>query len=318
MQYIVVDLEWNQPTSYDSSVYKRVGSKLIFEMIQIGAVKLDEQLNLLDERSILIRPQEYVRVHPRIRRMTGLGAEELADAPTFQEAMAQFLDWCGEDAVLLTWGCDDISVWQQNMDYWQVKETLPPFYDLQRFFSDIRQIKERKSLQSAMELLDIQTEEERAFHNALHDAYYTALVFRATGQADKVFDYGQRPKQLIHARPKAGKTEAFPTAEAAMASDLALSPICPVCGKPAALDGAYIPQSADKWIALAKCPKHGAMIVRLRLRADEDAWQMHVKLSRASAMDVAYLHTKQLQLQNRRDTDAPVRATALEEERHGR
>lgn len=318
MHYIVVDLEWNQPTSFDSSVYRRVGNRLIFEMIQIGAVKLDDRLQLVDEKSILIRPQEYVRIHPRIRRMTGLGAEELADALIFQDAMADFLSWCGEDAVLLTWGCDDISVWQQNLDYWKMPVQMPPFYDLQRFFSDIRQIKERKSLQGAMELLDIQQEAERSFHNALHDAYYTARVFQQVGQAEKVFAYGQHPKQLIHPRPKAGKVEAFPSVEAAMASNLAGSPACPVCGKPAALDGAYIPQGAGKWIALAKCPKHGTMIVRLRLHADDEAWQMHVRLSRASALDIAYLHTKQLQLQNRKETDAPVRCSALEEDRHGR
>ena len=44
MQYIVLDLEWNQPISYHSPAYKSVGGKLLFEMIQIGAVKVDEQL----------------------------------------------------------------------------------------------------------------------------------------------------------------------------------------------------------------------------------------------------------------------------------
>ena len=43
MQYIIIDLEWNQPLSYQSRVYREVGDKLIFEMIQVGAVKLDEE-----------------------------------------------------------------------------------------------------------------------------------------------------------------------------------------------------------------------------------------------------------------------------------
>ena len=41
MTYIILDLEWNQPISYQSKAYREVGDKLIFEMIQIGAVKLD-------------------------------------------------------------------------------------------------------------------------------------------------------------------------------------------------------------------------------------------------------------------------------------
>lgn len=42
MHYIILDLEWNQPMSYQSHVYREVGDRLIFEMIQIGAVKLDD------------------------------------------------------------------------------------------------------------------------------------------------------------------------------------------------------------------------------------------------------------------------------------
>ena len=42
MDYIILDLEWNQPLSYNSSAYKSVGGKLLFEMIQIGAIKLNK------------------------------------------------------------------------------------------------------------------------------------------------------------------------------------------------------------------------------------------------------------------------------------
>lgn len=103
--------------SFDSSVFRQVGDRLVFEMIQIGAVKVDDKYQVVDSISIPIRPQYYVKIHPRIRKMTQLGAEELADAPTFLDAMAQFTAWCGEEYTLLTWGCDDISVWKQNMDF---------------------------------------------------------------------------------------------------------------------------------------------------------------------------------------------------------
>ena len=48
MHYIILDLEWNQPMSYQSHVYREVGDRLIFEMIQIGAVKLDDSLAVVD------------------------------------------------------------------------------------------------------------------------------------------------------------------------------------------------------------------------------------------------------------------------------
>ena len=107
-------------------------------MIQIGAVKLDDSLAVVDSISIPIRPVHYVKIHPRIRRMTQLGAEELADAPEFLEAMRQFVAWCGEDYALLTWGCDDVSVLKQNMDFFQCQEVLPPLCDIQKLYSDER------------------------------------------------------------------------------------------------------------------------------------------------------------------------------------
>ena len=97
MQYIILDLEWNQPISYHSPAYKSVGTKLLFEMIQIGAVKVDADLNVVDSFSQLIQPQHYVRLHPRISRITHITQDDLADAPQFNEAVEAFAAWCGED-----------------------------------------------------------------------------------------------------------------------------------------------------------------------------------------------------------------------------
>lgn len=239
MHYIILDLEWNQPMSYQSHVYREVGDRLIFEMIQIGAVKLDDSLAVVDSISIPIRPVHYVKIHPRIRRMTQLGAEELADAPEFLEAMRQFVAWCGEDYALLTWGCDDVSVLKQNMDFFQCQEVLPPLCDIQKLYSDETGCKDRKGLKAAMEELSIAPDESRSFHNALHDAYYTALVFAKLPHPERVLQYPQKPKQLIHAnRTRREKLpgETFDSLHDALASDMAQHPRCPRCGKPAALE----------------------------------------------------------------------------------
>ena len=306
MQYIIIDLEWNQPLSYDSAVYRRVGSKLIFEMIQIGAVRVNERMEILDSVSIPIRPQQYVRIHPRIRRMTHLDEETLAGALTFEEAIEQFASWCGEDYALLTWGCDDISVLQQNLDFYDCHPKLADFYDIQKMFSDVFECKDRKSLKAAMEMLEIEPDEERAFHNALNDAYYTALVFARIPQPENVVRYVQHPKQLIHQlRGPAIHQDAFPNVAAALSSALATAPVCPACGKQAATEDRYAEQTGDKYIGLAKCKTHGMLLVRLRLTPDDNGGcLMSVKASKASRQDVAYVHTKLLQLRRREEAFA--------------
>jgi len=301
MHYIVLDLEWNQPLSAQSKVFRTVGHKLIFEMIQIGAVKMDPELNIVDTISIPICPTHYVRIHPRIRRMTHLGQEELAGAPTFLEAMDQFLTWCGEEPVFLTWGCDDASVWKQNMDFFQYPKPMPTICDLQRMFSDRLGSKERKGLKAAMELVGVDPDENLYFHNALHDAYYTALVFRQMAAPHEVMNYPVMPKNLLNSRRRSRETgQVYDTAREALAGLEAQQPKCPVCHRVMTLDPAYVQQAGDKYIALGKCCDHGMMLLRLHLRAtDEGKCAMSLWINKAAPANCAYVRTKHLQMEQR-------------------
>ena len=58
-QYIVLDLEWNQsPLGKDGSM-----DRLPFEIIEIGAVKLNASLQIISEFRRLIRPRVYRQMH---------------------------------------------------------------------------------------------------------------------------------------------------------------------------------------------------------------------------------------------------------------
>ena len=304
MTYIVLDLEWNQPISYQSSTFRKVGDKLMFEMIQIGAVKLDANLNPGEAISIPIAPTHYVRIHPRIRRMTGLDSETLAGAPAFREALQQFAAWCGNDYTLLTWGIDDVSVLYQNIHFFHCEDiVLPPLCDIQRLFSTVHNLKDRSGLKTAMELVNITPDDTMSFHNALNDAWYTALVFKTLPDPSAVLNYPQEPRPLIHSRHitrEKTEGEAFASVRDALASETAIHPVCPRCGRVLALDGEYIKQSADKYIAVAKCRNHGRILIRLRFRIDDDGKKIMSRTTApATSANVAYIHTKQLQNQQR-------------------
>lgn len=305
MKYIILDLEWNQPLSYQSAVYREVGDRLMFEMLQIGAVKMSEDLQFEDSISIPIQPTHYVKVHPRIRRMTGLDDELLQEAPFFREAMEQFVAWCGEDYTLLTWGCDDVSVLHQNLEFFDVHPQLPPLCDIQKMFSVEHQLKDRMGLKAAMTMMNIEPEEDKAFHNALNDAYYTGLVFATFEHPKDALKYPQQPKLLVHTDPATHKrirgAQRFATLKEAMESPQIRTVKCPTCGKPAVLEGEYIPQSADKYMGLAKCSAHGMVLCRMKLYVDaEKKIAMTFTVSRATASTVAYLHTKALQIAQRK------------------
>ena len=68
MNYIVFDLEWNQPQDGKPTETR----KLAFEIIEIGAVKLNDSFNIVDKYDQLIRPQVYHEIKWRIKKMLDL------------------------------------------------------------------------------------------------------------------------------------------------------------------------------------------------------------------------------------------------------
>lgn len=300
MQYVVLDLEWNQPTSYNSSAYKSVGEKLLFELIQIGAVKMNEKMEVVDSFSQLIRPVHYAKLHPRIKRITHITQEEVDEAPEFLEALDRFAAFCGEDYVLLTWGCDDVSVLDQNMRFFKCDVVLSKVYDMQRLFGDIiGNTKERQGLKAAMDHLQIEPNEDMPFHNALNDAYYTALVFSKFPEPDKVLNYPLAPKKLKHSERKKEHQAILRmrgSVHASLESPAAQNPPCPVCGKHMVVLEGYLKMKDNQYTALADCQAHGLVMVNLRFEKDENGKKIMIRTSSvAEEQNKAYVATKHLQ-----------------------
>lgn len=65
MNYIVFDLEWNQcPYGKD-----RENKRLPFEIIEFGAVKLDENRKVIDKFQQIVKPAVYHRLHYRTKEI---------------------------------------------------------------------------------------------------------------------------------------------------------------------------------------------------------------------------------------------------------
>ena len=67
MDYIVFDLEWNQPYDNDISFMKRTKIPVSGEIIQIGAVKMDENLQIIDEFSIFVKPNDAISIIHKVQ-----------------------------------------------------------------------------------------------------------------------------------------------------------------------------------------------------------------------------------------------------------
>ena len=177
MEYIVFDLEWNQsPGGKESSV-----EGFPFEIIEIGAVRLDENLQQKDTFHQLVKPQIYRKLHYKISEVTHMELSVLRkEGLPFPEAAENFLQWCmsGEEFRFCTWGSMDLTELQRNMAFYGIEPPFPMpllYYDVQKLYRLLSgDGKSVLSLDQAVEEMGIQ--EEKPFHQALDDAYYTGKI----------------------------------------------------------------------------------------------------------------------------------------------
>ena len=78
MNYIIFDLEWNQSSHPDhASRVDKDGKPLPFEIVEIGAVKLNENRDMVGEFSELVKPQIYHEMHYITSKLIHLQMEQL-------------------------------------------------------------------------------------------------------------------------------------------------------------------------------------------------------------------------------------------------
>ena len=110
------------------------------EVIEIGAVKLDENYDLVDEFQCYVKP-EYGEITKHITKLTGITQETVADKPTFPEAFQNFIDWIGTwDMRLYSWSNSDINQLKDEcrfkMPGYDISKLEKRWQDLQKAFDD--------------------------------------------------------------------------------------------------------------------------------------------------------------------------------------
>lgn len=186
MNYIIMDLEWNNS-------YMRSAEKFINEIIEIGAVKLDSQLNTVDTFSELVKPVVSKKLRSRIKNLTHITNEDVRHGKPFKNVIKEFEEWVGNDALIMTWGDTDIRTLQTNFKYFlQTKNIgfITKYADLQRFcqcFINMENV-QQAGLSYAAECLEIDPE-KYPHHRALDDSLLSAECFKKVFDAEKLSEF---------------------------------------------------------------------------------------------------------------------------------
>lgn len=284
MNYIVFDLEWNQ-----SGTVAGTNPEIPFEIIEIGAVKLNEKKVMIDEFSALIKPQVYKSMHYMTGKLVHIKMAELKNEKPFNEVMDAFLEWCGEDYVFATWGPLDLTELQRNMTHYGYKPFMDgplPFYDIQKLYAiEYDEGRERKSLENAVDCVNI--EKDIPFHRAFSDAYYTAKVFALINKEETLKHYSY--DTFIAPKDKQSEihkffgdydkyiTRTFSSKEAMLYDREIKSMNCYYCEKVSKKNTKLFSPTGKYFVGLSYCDEHGYIKTKIRIRKNDQGRFFAVK-----------------------------------------
>lgn len=277
MNYIVLDLEWNQS---NTGKEKEV-SALPFEIIEIGAIKLNDERVMISEFCELVKPQVYHEMHKITSKLIHMQMEELERGLPFAEVAQRFLEWCGEEEyIFCTWGSLDLVELQRNMKYYNMTPLSDKpfaFLDVQKLFSiAYEDRKTRRALEYAIDYLKI--EKDIPFHRAFSDAYYTAKVLSRIIETNTevlnnvsfdIFNPPMKREDEVKiqfdtyfkyiSRMFADKKEAFADKEV-------ISSKCYLCHCNLRKKIRWFTPNARHYYCVAYCDKHGYLKGKIRVR----------------------------------------------------
>ena len=176
MKYVVVDLEM-------CTVSKEIKKKdypHAYEIIQIGAVLLNDDYEIIDQFMTHIKPS-YGYMTPYIEDLTGIKHKELFNAPSIEQGLNMFLEWIPDDASIVQWSIADECQIKKEIEMKKIKidkiyKLNSNWIDCQKEFEIILHTEEACSLEEALYISGV--DYKTNFHDGLIDAYNTALLFK--------------------------------------------------------------------------------------------------------------------------------------------
>ena len=323
MDYIVLDMEWNQPWPGSPSSRKVLPVQIRGEIIQLGAVRLREDRTVADEFQVLIKPKYYKRLNRRVGKLTGIKEAQLRDEGVgMVDAMKRFRQWCGEDVTFLTWGFDDITILRENLQLYGMEDNwVSRWYNAQMIFNaQTDGSNSQKALKTAMELFGI--EPSRPAHDALGDAYHTALICARLDLKKGTAEYEKALKEHVdgfHGAELPGCISRkvfydYADKRAALAAMSGKENLCPTCGRQM-LGSRWFAQPGRRYMDLATCPEHGKFLIRVRL-SDQPAGTVRVsRLTYEATSEAAQAYARRAE---KAEPENPYRSSSSSSRRRRR
>lgn len=261
MAFIVIDLEFNNLEGihrYYPNIFAEKPElkslELDNEIIEIGAIKLDNYMKPLKEFKAYIKPEVIPILNPKISEITNITEDDLKDGLTFEEGIEKLQELIDEGDIICSWAKDDIIEIINNAVFFKYNNLnwLKNYLDLQEYSTKILGKKKSLSLKSALDELKIKVDNNK-LHDALNDAVYTSEVFKRIYNSRVLKNYIIKDIYNMPAVDIENINEYKLDREKIIGK-------CPRCNVNLEIDHDFVPL---KWrfLSLGKCPKCNNRVV---------------------------------------------------------
>ena len=182
MKYVFVDLEM-QPIDHK---YKAERAISLAEIIEIGAVMLDESFEEVSTFKKYVKPEYSDHISRKIYELTGITDRYLSGCKSVKEELEAFAEWClsfNDEITVYTWSDCDLKQIRKEyllkaLTYSDALTTvIDNMVDLQHEYDLAAGAQNHTGLSKALESVGIYFTGK--MHDAIDDAYNTAEIFKA-------------------------------------------------------------------------------------------------------------------------------------------
>ncbi|MGI6279142.1 MAG: exonuclease domain-containing protein [Acutalibacteraceae bacterium] len=178
MEYVILDLEWD-------SVYYKEQKRFINQILQIGAVRLNSEFEIINSFEATIHSDISKKVSTRFAQLTGITSEKMLSGVPLADAVRAFNSFSKGAEVTMTWSDSDLYAIVENEKLLENTGTgfiLNLYLDLQKLVQYKMKLlgyesNNQVSLEAAAQFFGIDIS-NYDMHTALADSTVCAKLFK--------------------------------------------------------------------------------------------------------------------------------------------
>ena len=101
MEYVILDLEWD-------NVFYPPAKRFVNQILQIGAVRLDNDFQIIDTFEKTIKSSISKKVTSRFAELTGITTEKMLSGVPLIDAIKEYNSFVSGAEVTMTWSDTDL------------------------------------------------------------------------------------------------------------------------------------------------------------------------------------------------------------------